>query len=189
VQPPTMNGAVAALRFFFTTTCNRPEMARHLTLVRQAQKLPVVLTPEEVARLIEAAPGPKYKSLPPRRRGPRSGSLTAPGCACRRLPTCVCRTSTPSAWCSASSRAKARRTATACYHRGCWRCCGSGGWSDGRRRGCFRAAIRFCQSHHASSIGSYAKRPTRSESKSACHPIHCVTASRRIFLSKVWISV
>jgi site-specific recombinase XerD len=30
VQPPTMNGAVAALRFFFTTTCNRPEIARHL---------------------------------------------------------------------------------------------------------------------------------------------------------------
>ena len=62
VQPPTMNGAVAALRFFFTTTCNRPEMARHLTLVRQPQKLPVVLTPEEVARLIEAAPSPKYKA-------------------------------------------------------------------------------------------------------------------------------
>ena len=62
VQPPTMNGAVAALRFFFATTCNRPEMARHLTLVRQPQKLPVVLTLEEVARLIEAAPGPKYKA-------------------------------------------------------------------------------------------------------------------------------
>ena len=62
VQPPTMNGAVAALRFFFTKTCNRPEMARHLTLVRQPQKLPVVLTLEEVARLIEAAPGPKYKA-------------------------------------------------------------------------------------------------------------------------------
>jgi integrase/recombinase XerD len=62
VRPPTMNGAVAALRFFFTTPCNRPEMARHLTIVRQPQKLPVVLTPEEVARLIEAAPGPKYKA-------------------------------------------------------------------------------------------------------------------------------
>ena len=37
-------------------------MARHLTLVRQPQKLPVVLTLEEVARLIEAAPGPKYKA-------------------------------------------------------------------------------------------------------------------------------
>ena len=62
VQPPSMNGTVAALRFFFTTTCNRPEMARHLTLVRQPQKLPVVLTSEEVARLLEAAPGPKYKA-------------------------------------------------------------------------------------------------------------------------------
>ena len=62
VQPPTMNGAVAALRFFFTRTCNRPEMARHLTLVGQPQKLPVVLTLEEVAQLIEAAPGPNYKA-------------------------------------------------------------------------------------------------------------------------------
>lgn len=62
VQPPTMNSTVAALRFFFTTTCNRPEMARHLTLVRQAQKVPVVLTPEEAARLMEAAPGAKYKA-------------------------------------------------------------------------------------------------------------------------------
>jgi integrase/recombinase XerD len=62
VQPPTMNSAVAALRFFFTTTCNRAEMARHLRLARQPQKLPVVLTLEEVARLIEAAPGPKYKA-------------------------------------------------------------------------------------------------------------------------------
>src|SRR5262245_2268389 len=62
VQPPTMNGAVAALRFFFTTTCNRPEMARHLRLVKQPQKLPVVLTTEEVFQLLEAAPGPKYKA-------------------------------------------------------------------------------------------------------------------------------
>ena len=62
VQPPTMNGAVAALRFFFTTTCGRPEMARHLRLVKQPQKLPVVLTTDEVLRLLEAAPGPKYKA-------------------------------------------------------------------------------------------------------------------------------
>ena len=62
VQPPTMNSTVAALRFFFTTTCDRPEMARHLRLVRQEQRLPVVLTQEEVARLLEAAPGPKYKA-------------------------------------------------------------------------------------------------------------------------------
>jgi integrase len=62
VQPPTMNGATAALRFFFTTTCNRPEMARHLRIVKQPRKLPVVLTMDEVFTLIEAAPGPKYKA-------------------------------------------------------------------------------------------------------------------------------
>ena len=62
VQPPTMNGATAALRFFFTTTCNRPDMARYLRIVKQSQKLPVVLTTEEVLLLLESAPGPKYKA-------------------------------------------------------------------------------------------------------------------------------
>ena len=62
VQPPTINSAVAALRFFFTTTCDRPDMARYLRLVKQPQKLPVVLTMDEVLRLLEAAPGPKYKA-------------------------------------------------------------------------------------------------------------------------------
>ncbi|HEY2529038.1 MAG TPA: tyrosine-type recombinase/integrase [Xanthobacteraceae bacterium] len=62
VRPPSMNGAVAALRFFFTTTLDRPDMARHLTFVREPRKIPVVLSPEEVARLLEAAAGPKYKA-------------------------------------------------------------------------------------------------------------------------------
>ncbi len=62
VQPPTMNGATAALRFFFTTTCNRPDMASYLRIVKQPQKLPVVLTTEEVLLLLESAPGPKYKA-------------------------------------------------------------------------------------------------------------------------------
>ena len=62
VRPPSINGSVAALRFFFTVTLDRPEMARHLTFVREPRKIPVVLSPEEVARLLEAAPGPKYKA-------------------------------------------------------------------------------------------------------------------------------
>lgn len=62
VQPPTMNSTVAALRFFFTTTCNKPDMARHLRIVKQPQKLPVVLTPEEVLLLLESAPGPRDKA-------------------------------------------------------------------------------------------------------------------------------
>ena len=62
VRPPTINGSVAALRFFFTVTLDKGGMARHLTFVREPGKVPVVLSPEEVARLLEAAPGPKYKA-------------------------------------------------------------------------------------------------------------------------------
>jgi site-specific recombinase XerD len=62
VRPPSINGSVAALRFFFAVTLDRPEMARHLTFVREPRKLPAVLSSEEVARLLEAAPGPKYKA-------------------------------------------------------------------------------------------------------------------------------
>jgi integrase/recombinase XerD len=62
VRPPSINGSVAALRFFFTVTLDRPEMARHLTFVREPRKMPAVLSPEEVARLLEAAPGVKYKA-------------------------------------------------------------------------------------------------------------------------------
>jgi integrase/recombinase XerD len=62
VRPPSINGSVAALRFFFTVTLGRLEMTRHLTFVREPRKIPVVLSPEEVAPLLEAAPGPKYKT-------------------------------------------------------------------------------------------------------------------------------
>jgi integrase/recombinase XerD len=62
LHPPAINSAVSALRFFFTVTLDRPDLARRLTVVRQPRKLPTVLSIEEVAHLLEAAPGPKYKA-------------------------------------------------------------------------------------------------------------------------------
>lgn len=62
VGVPMLNSAVSALRFFFTTTLDRPDLARRLTAVRRPFKLPEVLSPEEVTLLLEAAPGPKYKA-------------------------------------------------------------------------------------------------------------------------------
>ena len=40
VRPPTINSAVAALRFFFTVTLDRPDLARRLTIVREPRRLP-----------------------------------------------------------------------------------------------------------------------------------------------------
>jgi len=62
VQPPTVNSSVSALRFFFTVTLDRPDLSRRLVLARHPRKLPAVLSVEEVRRLLEAAPGPKYKA-------------------------------------------------------------------------------------------------------------------------------
>ena len=62
VQPPSINCSVSALRFFFTVTLDRPDLSRRLVLVRYRSKLPTVLSGEEVGRLLECAPGPKYRA-------------------------------------------------------------------------------------------------------------------------------
>src|ERR1700686_1125538 len=62
VRPPSINGSLFALRLSIPVTLGRPEMARPLTFVREPRKIPAVLRPEEVARLLEAAPEWKYKA-------------------------------------------------------------------------------------------------------------------------------
>ncbi len=57
-----MNMAVSALRFFFGVTLERGDAEAGMTHVRLPQRLPVVLGPEEVARLLDAAPGLKYRA-------------------------------------------------------------------------------------------------------------------------------
>ncbi|GBQ43066.1 transposase [Komagataeibacter saccharivorans NRIC 0614] len=51
---PTMNSIVSALRFFFTYTLDRPDLARKLVRTRHPRNLPVVLSRDEVARLLNA---------------------------------------------------------------------------------------------------------------------------------------
>ncbi len=58
----TMNFALSALRFFFGPTLDRGDAAVGMTTVRQAQRLPVILSPQEVARLLDAAPGLKARA-------------------------------------------------------------------------------------------------------------------------------
>jgi site-specific recombinase XerD len=58
----SMNSAVSGVRFFFGVTLGRTDAAVGMTGVREPHKLPVVLSPAEVARLLDAAPGLKYKA-------------------------------------------------------------------------------------------------------------------------------
>jgi integrase/recombinase XerD len=62
VSVPTVNQTVSTLRFFFKVTLGRPDLVERTTFVREPRKLPVVLSPEEVVRLLDAAPGLKYKA-------------------------------------------------------------------------------------------------------------------------------
>ncbi len=62
VGPATINGAVSALRFLFLVTLQRRDLSRALVITRYHRKLPDVLSVEEAARLLEAAPGLKYKA-------------------------------------------------------------------------------------------------------------------------------
>src|SRR5438045_885883 len=59
---PILNHTVAALRFFFRVTLKRSDIIEHTTFLHEPRKLPVVLSPEEVARLLDAASGLKYKA-------------------------------------------------------------------------------------------------------------------------------
>ena len=57
-----MNLAVSALRFFFGVTLGRGDAEVGMTTVRLPQRLPVILSPEEVARLLDHAPGLKARA-------------------------------------------------------------------------------------------------------------------------------
>ena len=59
---PIVNHTVVALRFFFRITLSRSDIIEHTTFIHEPRKLPIVLSPEEVARLLDAASGLKYKA-------------------------------------------------------------------------------------------------------------------------------
>src|ERR687893_1196481 len=59
---PAMNSHVAALRFLFTTTVDRPDLSRRLIRTPYLRKLPTVLSPDEVARLLAATTCIKHRA-------------------------------------------------------------------------------------------------------------------------------
>jgi len=62
VSSITLNATITGLRFFFEVTLNRPDALTGMSHVYEPRKLPVILSVEEVTRLIEATGGLKYKA-------------------------------------------------------------------------------------------------------------------------------
>ena len=60
-QAGYVNHTMSALRFFYKVTMGRHDALEMIPLAREPKKLRQVLTPEEVVRLIEAAPSRKYR--------------------------------------------------------------------------------------------------------------------------------
>src|ERR1700726_1528129 len=167
MQPPSVNSAVAALRFFFTVTLDRWDVARRLTIVREPRRLPAVLSVEEVTLLLQAAPGPKYKAALATAYG--AGLRVSEVVALKvgdidsermllRVEQGKGRKSLPS---------RRRGTATPCCRRSCLSCCVIGGWKAGaaayccRGAGCFRAAPRSSRSRPVSSTAPSTPPPPR----------------------------
>ena len=60
--PVTINATITGLKFFFDITLSHPELMAKMQHVRVPRTLPVVLSREEAARLIAAAPNLKHQA-------------------------------------------------------------------------------------------------------------------------------
>lgn len=61
-SPITLNATITGLKFFFDVTLDRAELTAKMQPVRVPRKLPVILSRDEVARLIAAAGSLKYQA-------------------------------------------------------------------------------------------------------------------------------
>jgi len=62
VSSQSINATLTGLRLLFTVTLDRPRTLRHTSAVRTPEKLPRVLSIEDVARLLHCAPNLKYRA-------------------------------------------------------------------------------------------------------------------------------
>lgn len=62
ITSSNLNAKITGLKFFFETTLERPEVVAKLRHVYQPRKIPLILSLEEVTRLLQCAGSPKYQA-------------------------------------------------------------------------------------------------------------------------------
>ena len=186
LQPPSINSAVSALRFFFTVTLDRPDLARRLTVVPQPRRIPMVLSVEEVTLLLQAASAPKYKAA----------FATAYGAGLRVSEVVALKVGDVDSerMLLRVERGKGGKDRHAMLSpqlldllRAWWRE-GGGAACCCREAGCFPTATRSSRCRPANSAASSVPPPRPRGSTSAFRRTRCGTASPPICLSKASMS-
>jgi integrase len=134
---PTVNVSATALRFFFRITLKRHDLTEEVVSTREPRRLPVVLSPEEVGRLLAVARNIKHKALLSLAyaTGLRASEVVSLKLTDIDSDRMVIRVEQGK---SLPSRKRgARRTGMSFSHRTFSRYCANGGASRVRRDGCF----------------------------------------------------
>ncbi len=171
VGPATINSTVSALRFLFTVTLKRRDMARALVITRNPRKLPYVLSVEEAAQLLEAAPGIKYKAA--------LGVAYGAGLRVSEVAHLKVDDINSTRMLIRVEQGKGRKDRNApCSHHNSWSCCDCGGAKESGAAsccpmvGCFRGAVAPIRSRRGNCIARCRKLPRSPASASASARIH-----------------
>jgi integrase/recombinase XerD len=126
----SVNQASCAFRFLYRRVLGRPEAGFDIPMAKVPQRLPQILSREEVARLIDSARTLRGRTL----------LMTTYAAGLRVSEVCTLQVGTsrapPIACASRYARAKAARIATRCCRRVCSPPCGPTGATPGRGCGC-----------------------------------------------------
>ena len=171
VSPMSLNAAITGLKFFFEVTLDHGELLYKMRPVRVPQTLPVVLSREEVARLIGAAGNLKHQTALSVAygvglRASEVVALKVGDIDSERMTLRI-------------EQGKVARIATPCSRRCCSSACAPGGeWRVPRARcskaaGCFPDSIRSNRSAPVSSTAPCMPPRRLPGSTSACRCIRC----------------
>ncbi len=186
----TANVSATALRFFFKITLKRHDLAEELISTREPRRLPVVLSPEEVGRLLTVATNIKHRAILSLAyaTGLRASEVVSLKLTDIDRDRMVIRVEQGKSL--PQRRLGARRIGTSFSRPSCSRYCTNGGALRARRAGCLpvspgcfpatAGSIRV----RASCIGSFAWQRGVPASPSVSAFIRCGTASPPISWSR-----
>jgi integrase/recombinase XerD len=129
---------MAALRFFYGTTLQRPDIASQIPMPRRTDHLPTVLAREEVEHLLKAVPDLQSRTA--------LITIYSAGLRISEVLRLTARDiDSARAWSSASGKAKGARIAIRSYPSSCSACFATIGTEPAHHTGCFPAAIHHGQ--------------------------------------------